>query len=200
VKKDNFKSIFSIIAVTLLFSLIYACGAGPLTRGSATFLKIEKTIGYSLQGTPLNPSSFSGKPFVIFITTKWCPPCRETAKIVLDKGNWNSFTGKVDLVVLELVDGTLLEEGKITRAHLFESYKVDYPITGWDNLEYYRGDSETIRKTLKLKRVPAVVGFNEDGEVAATIYGLHTDLRSEFASLLEKITSPREETKEEISF
>lgn len=160
-------------------------------------------MGFNRLNDPLLIGDFSGTPLLLYVRGKWCPLCKNLDDIINDPQFYEKEAEGVTVVVLELVDGTMLDESGIRKVPFAPDREEDIPLSALETkgILYYMGESERAKKILKLKRIPALIAFNRRGQIAGTAYGSQTGMRRKVGDLVDEITRiTKKKAKEETGF
>ena len=142
----------------------------PEERGEAISL-----AGETLDGTPLDISSWLGKPVVINLWASWCGPCRSEASEL--ENSYLAFQDQgVEFLGLNTRDG-------LAAAKAFnERFKVSFP-----SIRDKDGQLTLVFGNLGPAATPSTIILDSQGRVAARILGPTTEseLRVVIAAVLE---------------
>ncbi len=188
-------------AHTLIFSLYlviialftFSCGGQVLKAGSPSPHTRGNPLAIDSEENPLFLEDFEGSPFLLFVRSSWCPPCRETEEILTRE--LSSFTGKnnITLLIIDTKDRRILEE----QGERSESLpKMPLPSSASSGGEednprhlYSAGGKELFTR-LKLRRIPALIGFYRNLVVADILYGSQSEMAGRIQKLIKKIQGP----------
>ncbi|NIO16729.1 MAG: hypothetical protein GTN70_06990 [Deltaproteobacteria bacterium] len=196
--KNNFTATKRVYLPFLILTfLALGCAPDPLTRGSSTLASSPSPLGYIYSGEPLFLRDFTGSPVILYVRSSWCPLCKDLDR-VLGKAA-ASGSGDVSVITLELVDRKVLDESGTSRMPYSpegEAAFIPEPIQEKEDPLYYYGDAASVTKTLKLKRIPALIGLNRQGQVAGTLYGFQTGMDEKVKELIGLTTTEGKLVKE----
>lgn len=183
----------------IVFTLMsLGCAPDPLTRGSVTLRKNTTPLGYTLTGKPLLIGDFSGNPFILYVKSRWCPLCKMLDSTLEESILKDGGKSGVNILTLELIDRKILDESGETVISPAEKgggdFIPDLP-PGLANSPHYVGNSGRVRKVLKLRRIPALIGFTGNGQVAGILYGYQSDMAEKIENLLQLVKSEVFEVK-----
>lgn len=181
----------------ILTFLVIGCAPDPLTRGSSTLASSPSPLGYIHSGEPLFLRDYTGSPVVLYIRSSWCPLCKDLDRVLEKAASGGS--GEVSIITLELIDRKVLDESGTTRMLYSpegEAAFIPEPIREREDPLYYYGDAAGVTKTLKLKRIPALIGLNRQGRIAGTLYGFQTGMDEKIEELIGLTTTGGKEVRE----
>ncbi len=196
--RSNFTATKRVYLPCLILTfLVLGCAPDPLTRGSSTVVNSPSPLGYIHSGEPLFLRDFTGSPVILYVRSSWCPVCKDLDRILEKAASGGSRD--VSIITLELIDRKVLDESGTNRMVYSpegEAAFIPEPIREREDPAYYYGDAASVTKTLKLKRVPALIGLNRQSRVAGTLYGFQTGMDEKIEELIGLVTAEGKEVKE----
>lgn len=200
--KPGLSLFFSLAIWMTILSSLFSCSPGPLVQGSSTLKEDKTVLGYDEKGEAFSIDSMNGTPFLLFLRSGWCPTCKDAEKVMKESIIAYSGAKKTSIVALYLRDGRLLAGGEA------ESQEPEgFPRNSdWkafseeENLKEYISSSDRLSGLLKVDKLPAIAGFDQNGTVRGTIYGFQTNMAVKIKLLIGMIIKGNRKFKEEIEF
>jgi thiol-disulfide isomerase/thioredoxin len=193
----------ALIPYSIFTLLLLGCAPNPLNPGSSRLKNNAEPLGYMHSGQPLLIGDFAGNPLILYVRSSWCPLCTRLDTILKGEELNKGGSKGVNIITLELIERKILDESG-TKHMGYTPGEADMfipePTVERKEPLYYYGDSSRVTKLLKLRRIPALIGFNKKGQVAGTLYGFQTDMEKKIGGLIELVKIKQEEIKEKNGF